>query len=156
MLFRSGAGLDTALGYLEKANPEESNKLWDMLDSALGRIYDKSLHENTAPEQKLTLWKKWWANLDSNKLLESITTKIPNDSDSEKIKLWISKLGDDDFSLREDAFSHLKTMGPQAIPLLKMNLESNDLEIRNRARLLLDLLETEKVQPVSPSTLRAL
>ncbi|MFN6050546.1 MAG: hypothetical protein ACK47R_06930, partial [Planctomycetia bacterium] len=30
------------------------------------------------------------------------------------------------------------------------------MEIRNRARLLLDLLETEKVQPVSPSTLRAL
>lgn len=152
----SGAGLETALGYLEKATPEESNKLWDMLDSALGRIYDKSLNENTAPEQKLPLWKKWWANLDSNKLLESITTKIPNDSDSEKIKQWISKLGDDDFSLREDAFGHLKTMGPQAIPLLKMNLESNDLEIRNRARLLLDLLETEKVQPVNPSTLRAL
>ncbi len=48
-------------------------------------------------------------------------------------KVWVERLGDDDYTVREEATKKLIEMGAKAVPALEEALKSNDLEVRLRA-----------------------
>jgi hypothetical protein len=52
----------------------------------------------------------------------------------EKIKALIVKLGDDEFTVREQAAQELTEMGPSALPALKVATKAKDAEVARRAK----------------------
>lgn len=56
----------------------------------------------------------------------------------ENIPAWIQQLGDDHFEVREEASRHLSQMGIEIQPALEIALRDSDMEIRVRARRILD------------------
>jgi HEAT repeat protein len=62
--------------------------------------------------------------------------------DTKQIKKLIQELGADDFSVREKASKNLTAIGRAALPALREALHCNDLEVRQRARHIMDAIQT--------------
>lgn len=62
----------------------------------------------------------------------------------EQIATWIVRLGDDRFSVREEATARLAAIGEQAGPALVEVVESPDAEVAHRARDLLERIRERK------------
>ncbi len=59
------------------------------------------------------------------------------------IKQCIQKMGSDDFDEREEAMDSLRDIGPDSLPLLRKATKSENEEIKNRADILVDEIESE-------------
>src|SRR5581483_6020312 len=69
------------------------------------------------------------------------------DHDAEEIDRMIKQLGSDDFREREAAMESLQRIGRQALPALRIAQNSENLEVRHRAKMLLDQLDVG-IQPL--------
>lgn len=67
--------------------------------------------------------------------------------DDERIDRLIRDLGSDDFETREKATAELKKIGKPAVPALRKAAESDDAEVKLRAKKLLEDIEAEKPPP---------
>jgi len=63
-------------------------------------------------------------------------------ADAKQIQKLIRDLGADDFRVREKATKDLSTIGRNAIPALRLALQSGDAEVRQRARRAMDAIQT--------------
>ena len=61
------------------------------------------------------------------------------------IQQWIARLGDPDFHVRREASLRLRELGAAALPALKEAAESGSLEVRDRAKQLVALLERPRL-----------
>jgi hypothetical protein len=68
-------------------------------------------------------------------------------NESEEIEGLVTKLGSDSFQVRESAMDSLRAIGRAAVPALRKAEKSPDLEIRRRARILVQELD-EGIQPL--------
>lgn len=152
----SKSGLELAFDLMETSAEEPARIIHEALLGQFGELLDADTLKNLSTQKKSTVWKAWWNAQDAGKALAEIAAKTPSSPQSEKIKKWIFSLGDDDFATREDASQNIKSAGQQAIPLLRMNLDSGDLEIRSRTRILLDEMESANSRPISPTVFRIL
>ena len=66
-------------------------------------------------------------------LLEFVRKQTPNPELLEKIRALIRKLGDENFSVREQASKDFLTLGAVAVPLLREAAKSEDREVARRA-----------------------
>ncbi len=62
----------------------------------------------------------------------------PSQPTQEQVRRWVAQLGDDDFTVREEASKKLWEAGAAAEPALKEVLKDTDEEVRRRAREILD------------------
>jgi hypothetical protein len=67
-------------------------------------------------------------------LLAFVRRQTPNPELLDKIRTLIRKLGDDTFTVREEASRELLTMGAVAVPLLREAAKSEDREVARRAQ----------------------
>jgi hypothetical protein len=67
-----------------------------------------------------------------------------------RVAAIIAKLGDDDFDVREGAMDEARAVGPQALPLLRQAMSSDNEEIENRAEILVDELEETAADGAEP------
>jgi hypothetical protein len=65
-------------------------------------------------------------------LLQYFHEKTLKAPDPKEVAALVTKLGDDDFAAREDAFAKLITLGGSALAALKDGESSSDLEVRKR------------------------
>jgi HEAT repeat protein len=72
-------------------------------------------------------------DLSDEGLLSFFRHRTVADEDREKMKLWITQLGADDFDVREKASAALVARGSPAEPFLKQALKSSDIEVVRRA-----------------------
>jgi gas vesicle protein len=63
-------------------------------------------------------------------------------ADAKQLKKLIHELGSDDFSVREKATQGLTDIGRTALPALREALQSADAEVRQRARRVMDSIQT--------------
>lgn len=63
-------------------------------------------------------------------------------ADATQIKKLIRELGSDEFNVREKATKTLSEIGRAALPALREALQSNDAEVRQRARHVMDAIQT--------------
>jgi hypothetical protein len=75
---------------------------------------------------------------------------------TEEIAGWIRLLGSETWAEREKAQAALRRIGSAAVPQLEEALESEDLEVRVRARDLLDVLRMEESAGIGPLLRQAL
>ena len=69
-------------------------------------------------------------------------------ADVKKIAALITKLDDDEFSVREEASAELQKLGPDALPQLRRTLEeSKSAEVRQRVQVLLENLANASLTP---------
>jgi HEAT repeat protein len=100
-------------------------------------------------------WATWWqASEDNNRLLDELRKRTITDSVRQRCEALIRQLGDADFAVREKAQAEVKAMGSLIVPLLRNATRHSDLEIRNRARDCLSVMERDKSVPLSPITPR--
>jgi hypothetical protein len=66
----------------------------------------------------------------------------PAAPDAKQLKQLIHDLGSDDFSVREKATQGLSEIGRPALPALREALQSTDAEVRQRARRIMDSIQT--------------
>jgi HEAT repeats len=69
------------------------------------------------------------------------SAKVAN-ADAKQIKKLIRELGSDDFEVREKATQGLSQIGRPALPALREALQSTDAEVRQRARRIMDSIQT--------------
>jgi HEAT repeat protein len=89
-------------------------------------------------------WAAWWQAVDAASLLEFFRKRTLSDPERERVQALIRQLGDDAFSVREQASSELVALGGSAVPLLRQALKSADVEVMHRAEDCLKLLEKTK------------
>lgn len=100
-------------------------------------------------------WATWWqATEDDNRLLDELRKRTVTEELRQRCEDLIKQLGDADFSVREKAQAEVKAMGTLIVPLLRNATKHPDLEIRNRARDCLSVMERDKNLPLSPITPR--
>ncbi len=101
-------------------------------------------------------WAKWWLASEGPELLGELTRRTLTEEQMSRAQALIEKLGDDAFETRQQAEVELKKMGAMIIPLLRQALKHRDLEVRNRAKECLSVIEGDKTVPLSPVTARLL
>jgi HEAT repeat protein len=101
-------------------------------------------------------WTAWWAAGDGPALLQEFRKRTLKDVDRSRAQALVKQLGDDSFVVREKATATLKDMGPGIVPLLRQAANSADLEVSQRARKLLLVVEKEKLAPVAAVNARLL
>ncbi len=72
--------------------------------------------------------------VDGPALLEFIRKQTPNTESLDKVRALIRKLGDDNFTVREQASKDLLGLGAVAVPLLRNAAKGDDQEVARRAR----------------------
>ena len=80
-------------------------------------------------------WEAWWRGLDARNLIQLFQRRTPTDIDRDRMLTLVHQLGDDDFSIREQATTRLQAMGPSAMPAIKRALKDTDLEVVQRAQI---------------------
>jgi WD40 repeat protein len=70
-------------------------------------------------------------------------------ANNKKIKEWIEDLGSETFSVRENASKELVAQGGRALPALQIAVNSEDPEVRDRAREVMGKLNAKGVYPPS-------
>jgi HEAT repeat protein len=79
-------------------------------------------------------WAAWWKNTDGPALLAEFRKRTPTAADEERLAALITKLGDDDFDVREAAAAELIGVGPLAAGRLREALGDPDAERAARAK----------------------
>jgi gas vesicle protein len=75
-------------------------------------------------------------------LISSDDPSKPSPPDAKQIQKLIRDLGSDDFGIREKASRALSDAGKGALPALREALQSNDAEVRQRARRIMDAIQS--------------
>jgi len=105
-------------------------------------------------------WLKWWQeppeSLSGPVLLEELRKRTTNEKDRVKIQSLIEALGDDSFEAREKATSALKALGEVATPLLRLAARSQDPEVNQRAKAVLQEIDRNRTPPPAPLVFRLL
>jgi hypothetical protein len=84
------------------------------------------------------------SSLDSEALLTYFSTCTPSAKELNEIPIWLNRLGDDNFQIREQASRQLLRLGRAALPSLQEGLASKDAEVRRRCAECLDKMESLK------------
>jgi HEAT repeat protein len=115
-----------------------------------------TLGADSAARQKCRdAWATWWqASEDDSRLIDELRKRTVTETLRQKCEDLIQQLGDADFAVREKAQAEIKAMGSLIVPLLRHATRHSDLEIRNRARDCLSVMERDKNLPLSPITPR--
>jgi hypothetical protein len=93
---------------------------------------------------------------DGPALLAFVRKQTPNPELLDKVRALIGKLGDDNFTVREQASKDLLTMGAVAIPLLRDAARGEDREVARRARECLRQIGSEGDKKTVGAALRLL
>ncbi len=75
-------------------------------------------------------------------LISSDDPSKPSPLDAKQIQKLIRDLGSDDFGIREKATRTLSDAGQEALAALREALQSNDAEVRQRARRIMDTIQS--------------
>lgn len=73
----------------------------------------------------------------------------------DSVERWISELANPAPTVRENAEAQILALGEEAMPLVRIGLQSSDLEISSRCKFLLDRLEVQRRQRLSKLFLEA-
>jgi hypothetical protein len=85
-----------------------------------------------------------WVSAPSTSVPSTTSSTSPATTASESVEQLIQRMGDDDFSVREDAMARLRKMGPGILPQLNTAMANPDAEIRTRVWDLIHDLSTEE------------
>src|SRR5262249_12231147 len=69
-------------------------------------------------------------------------------ADEVQVRRLIRAMGDDRFRAREHASAQLASLGTRAVPLLRVALSNQDLEVARRAERCLDTIEETPTEPL--------
>src|SRR5262249_40731342 len=75
-------------------------------------------------------------------------------ADEVQVRRLIRAMGDDRFRAREHASAQLASLGTRAVPLLRVALSNQDLEVARRAERCLDTIEETPTEPLLTSAAR--
>lgn len=101
-------------------------------------------------------WNAWWKNTDGPALQAMLRKRTLTPPEQEKVKVWIRKLGDKSFTVREQAVAELVTRGTMILPLLREALKDTDLEVSRRAQRCIKRIEQEPAHRLPASAIRLL
>lgn len=150
-------GFESLIELLPVLPENKAQEAEDLLLEIAGDFAPQELTKNKGtPKGNSGLWKKWWTEINGEKLLPEFTQKIPTPEDQIKIKALIRDLGDDNFETREKASTKIKALGDLVVPSLRSLTNSLDVEIKGRAKSLLEEMGESKSKPISPSLVRIL
>lgn len=150
-------GFESLIELLPVLPENKAQEAEDLLLEIAGDFAPQELTKNKGtPKGNFGLWKKWWTEINGEKLLPEFTQKIPTPEDQRKIKDLIRDLGDDNFETREKASTKIKALGDLVVPSLRSLTNSLDVEIKGRAKSLLEEMGESKSKPISPSLVRIL
>lgn len=93
---------------------------------------------------------------DGSALIEFLRLRTVRGERRELVAGWIARLGDDAFEVREEALRSLVGLGPEAIPGLREAAKSTDLEVRQRAKDGLRLIERQNQPETVSAAIRLL
>jgi HEAT repeat protein len=149
--------VSTLITLLTELPLEQARHAEEYLTELAGDAAPKAvLGADSAARQKCRdAWATWWqATEDDNRLLDEVRKRTVTEALRQKCEDLIRQLGDSDFAIREKAQAEVKAMGSLIVPLLRHATKNPDLEIRNRARDCLSLMERDKNLPLAPITPR--
>ncbi len=150
-------GFESLIELLPVLPENKAQEAEDLLLEIAGDFAPQEFTKNKGtPKGNSGLWKKWWTEINGEKLLPEFTQKIPTPEDQIKIKALIRDLGDDNFETREKASTKIKALGDLVVPSLRSLTNSLDVEIKGRAKSLLEEMGESKSKPISPSLVRIL
>lgn len=89
-------------------------------------------------------------------LLAFLRSRTPSASSLDRVRALIRKLGDDGFTVREQASHDLIAFGSLAIPLLREATRNNDREIVRRARACLQAIGEDRSRAQTAAAIRLL
>jgi len=101
-------------------------------------------------------WTAWWKNTDGPALQAMLRKRTLTSAEQEKVKVWIRKLGDKSFTVREQAVSELVARGTMILPLLREALKDSDLEVSRRAQRCIKRIEQEPANRLPAAAIRML
>ena len=150
-------GIELLIDLLPILPENKAQESEDLLLEIAGDLAPQELIKNKGtPKGNAGIWKKWWTEINGEKLLPTFTQKTPTPEDQRKIKDLIRELGDDNFETREKASMKIKALGDLVVPSLRSLTNSMDVEIKGRAKSLLEEMGESKSKPISPSLVRIL
>jgi hypothetical protein len=79
--------------------------------------------------------------VDGPALLEFFRKRTVNPEDEQRAAELVTRLGDEQYALREKATRDLKALGPAALPALRLAAQATDAEVKRRARDCLSTIE---------------
>lgn len=144
--------VSTLITLLTELPLEQARQAEEYLTELAGEQAPKTpLGNDAATRQKCRdAWATWWqASEEDKRLLEEIRKRTVTETLRQKCEGLIKQLGDADFAVREKAQAEVKAMGSLIVPLLRNATRHADLEIRNRARDCLSVMERDKNLPLS-------
>jgi HEAT repeat protein len=155
---RDAKAVSTLITLITELPIDLARQAEDYLAELAGEQSPKTaLGSDAAARQKCRdAWATWWqTSEDGNRLLEEVRKRTVTEELRLKCEALIKQLGDADFNVREKAQTEVKSMGMLILPLLRQAARQTDeLEIRNRARDCLSEMQRDKSLPLSPITLR--
>jgi len=93
---------------------------------------------------------------DGNSLIQFLARRSEDKADPIQIKALITKLGDDNFDIREQTSATLNAIGISALPDLKVASKSSDVEISRRAKDCIQKIEEGSRKFVVTASIRLL
>lgn len=90
--------------------------------------------KNWTPLARREAWSLWWHGIQGEQLLDAYRQHTLADGEREQIQKLIRQLGDEDFTVRQEATTALQGRGPRALPFLQEASRSKDAEIAHRAQ----------------------
>jgi HEAT repeat protein len=154
---RDAKAVSTLVTLLPELPLEQARQAEEYLTELAGDLSPKTtLGTDLAARLKCRdAWATWWqATEDDKRLLDELRKRTVTEPVRQKCEDLIKQLGDSDFAVREKAQAEVKAMGSIIVPLLRNATRHSDLEIRNRARDCLSVMERDKNVPLSPITPR--
>jgi HEAT repeat protein len=95
-------------------------------------------------------WAAWWLGTESPAILDEFSRRTLTDALRDQALALMAKLADDAFEAREKATTELQALGPAIAPLLRQHVNDPDLEVSARIRKCLQVVDKDKVPPLSP------
>jgi HEAT repeat protein len=148
--------VSTLIALLTELPLEQAREVEGTLNELAGEQAPRvSLGDDADARQKAReAWAKWWLDSERADLLNQLRQRTLSDVDTNTAQSLIDKLGDDSFEVRQQAENQIKALGTRILPLLKQALKNPDLEVRTRAKKLVEAIERDKIAPLSPVTAR--
>ncbi|MGH7173001.1 MAG: HEAT repeat domain-containing protein [Gemmataceae bacterium] len=104
-----------------------------VLQSATDDAIDRSVRRDA--------WASWWRRNDGPALLAALAKHTLTPDKSRHLRELVTQLGNDEFSVREDASRNLRAFGRLALPRLRTASKDRDLEVARRAKMLIEQIE---------------
>ena len=101
-------------------------------------------------------WASWWRNADGESLLAAVHEHTLTPERRVRIADALAKLSSEEFSIREQAFRELFSLGRISLPQLREAAQSKDAEVARRARQLIDRIERDPVHHLPGAAIRLL